>query len=163
MHIHTHTHIQIHIKHKIVWVCFCFSEVLHFMNYPSTCLLFAAIPLSFIYVCVCAQSFSHVQLFAIPWTVAHQAVHGISSKDYWSGLPFLSPGYLSNPGINPLPLSLLYWRADSLPLGKPMYAYIIYLYINTMAFQLSNLHIFSKIFLCQKTFAIFAYTFLYEF
>ena len=88
---------------------------------------------------------------------------GFPRQEYWGGLPFSPPGVLPNPGINPLLLSLLYWRADSLPLGKPMYAYPIYLYINTMAFQLSNLHIFSMIFLCQKMFAIFAYTFLYEF
>ena len=116
-HIHTHTHIQIHIKHKIVWVCFCFSEVLLFMTYPLTCLLFAVKHLSFIYVSMCAQSFSHVRLFAIPWTIAHQAVHGISSEEYWSGLPFPSPGDLPNPGIKPVSLGLLHRQADSLPLS----------------------------------------------
>ena len=35
-----------------------------------------------------------VQLFATPWTVAHQAPlsMGFSSQEYWSGLPFPSPG-----------------------------------------------------------------------
>ena len=43
---------------------------------------------------------SHVQLFATPWTVAHQAPLSMefSRQEYWSGLPFPSPGDLSNPG-----------------------------------------------------------------
>ena len=37
---------------------------------------------------------SHVQLFAIPWTVAHQALLSMefTRQEYWSGLPFPSPG-----------------------------------------------------------------------
>ena len=49
------------------------------------------------------NSLSRVQLFATPWTVAHQA-HlsvGFSRQEYWSGLPFLSPGGLPDPGIEP--------------------------------------------------------------
>ena len=44
---------------------------------------------------------SRVQLFAIPWTVAYQALRsmGFSRQEYWSGLPFPSPGDLPNPGI----------------------------------------------------------------
>ena len=46
---------------------------------------------------------SHVQLFATPWTVAYQAPlsMGFSRQEYWSGLPFPSPGDLPNPGIEP--------------------------------------------------------------
>ena len=46
---------------------------------------------------------SHVWLFATPWTVAHQAPPylGFSRQEYWSGLPFPSPGDLPNPGIEP--------------------------------------------------------------
>ena len=46
---------------------------------------------------------SHVRLFATPWTVAYQAPPsmGFSRQEYWSGLPFPSPGDLSNPGIEP--------------------------------------------------------------
>ena len=42
-------------------------------------------------------------LFATPWTVARQAPlsMGFSRQEYWSGLSFLSPGYLPNPGIEP--------------------------------------------------------------
>ena len=46
---------------------------------------------------------SCVQLFATPWTVARQAPlsMGFSRQEYWSGLPFPSPGDLPNPGIEP--------------------------------------------------------------
>ena len=44
---------------------------------------------------------SHVGLFAIPWTVAHQAPPslGFSRQEHWSGLPFPSLRDLSDPGI----------------------------------------------------------------
>ena len=46
---------------------------------------------------------SHVRLFAIPWTVAHQAPLSIGSpgQEYWSGLPCPPPGSLSDPGTKP--------------------------------------------------------------
>ena len=46
---------------------------------------------------------SSVQLFATPWTVAYQATLslGFSRQEYWIGLPFLSPGDLPKPGIEP--------------------------------------------------------------
>ena len=45
----------------------------------------------------------YAQLFVIPWTVASQASlsMGFSRQEYWSGLPFPTPGDLSNPGIEP--------------------------------------------------------------
>ena len=51
----------------------------------------------------CAQSLSCVHLFVTPWTVAHQAPlsMGFSRQEYWSGLPFLPPGDLPNPGMEP--------------------------------------------------------------
>ena len=47
------------------------------------------------------NSLSHVRLFATPWTVAYQAPlsTGFSRQEYWSGLLFLSPGDLPDPGI----------------------------------------------------------------
>ena len=47
------------------------------------------------------KSLSRVQLFATPWTVASQTPPsmGFSRQEYWSGLPFPSPGDLPNPGI----------------------------------------------------------------
>ena len=49
-----------------------------------------------------------------PLTVAHQASlsMGFSRQEYWSGLPFPSPGYLPNPGIEPGSPAL---QSDSLP------------------------------------------------
>ena len=50
------------------------------------------------------QSQSQALLFAAPWTVAHQAPPsmGFSWQEYWSGLPFPSPGNLPDPGIKPM-------------------------------------------------------------
>ena len=47
------------------------------------------------------KSLSRVQLFVTPWTVAYQVSPsmGFSRQEYWSGLPFPSPGDLPNPGI----------------------------------------------------------------
>ena len=55
------------------------------------------------------------------WTVAHQASLSMnfSRQEYWSGLPFLSPGDLSHPGIKPGSPAL---KVDSLSSelpGKP--------------------------------------------
>ena len=63
---------------------------------------------------------SHFWLFATPWTVACQASPsmGFSRQEYWSGLPFPSPGDFPNPGIEPRSPTL---QADSLlsePPGK---------------------------------------------
>ena len=67
---------------------------------------------------------SHIQLTAIPWTIAHQAPlsMGFPRQEHWSRLPFPSPGDLPNPQINPAPY-LLHWQVDSLPLshqGNPI-------------------------------------------
>ena len=49
------------------------------------------------------KSLSCVRLFATPWTVAYQASPsmGFSSQEYWSRLPFPSPGDLPDLGIEP--------------------------------------------------------------
>ena len=53
-------------------------------------------------VCVC------IQLCETPWSVAHKIPlsMGFSRHEYWSGLPFHSPGNLLNPGIKPGSLTL---------------------------------------------------------
>ena len=55
---------------------------------------------------------------ATPWTVACQAPLSMefSKQEYWSGLPFLFPGNLSNPGIE---IGSLILQADSLPSEPP--------------------------------------------
>ena len=58
-------------------------------------------------MCVCVLS--GVQLFVIQWTVARQAplCVGFSRQEYWSGLPFSTPGDLPNPGTEPTALASL--------------------------------------------------------
>ena len=70
------------------------------------------------------KSLSRVRLFVTPWTVDYQAPPsmGFSRQEYWSGLPFSSPGDLTNPGIEPRSPAL---EADALtcePPGKPLNA-----------------------------------------
>ena len=50
------------------------------------------------------MSLSHVQLIVTPWTVACQAPLSMEffRQEYWSGLPFPSPGDLPDPGIEPM-------------------------------------------------------------
>ena len=58
------------------------------------------------YINVCVQMLSHVQLFGTPWTIACQShlFMGFSRQEYWSGVPFPSPGNLPYPGIEPVSL-----------------------------------------------------------
>ena len=61
---------------------------------------------------------SRVRLFVNPWTVAHQAppYKEFSRQEYWSGLPFPSPGDLPYPRIEPRSSAL---QADALPSEAP--------------------------------------------
>ena len=65
----------------------------------------------------------HVQIFATPWTVAHQAPlsMGFPKQEYWSGLPFPPPGDLPDPGIKPQSPALQVDSLSSEPPGKPIY------------------------------------------
>ena len=67
------------------------------------------------------KSLSRVQLFVTPWTVARQAPlsMGFSRQEYWSGLPFPSPGDRPNPGIEPGSPALQADVLSSEPPGKP--------------------------------------------
>ena len=69
------------------------------------------------------KSLSHVRLFATPWTVAYQAPPsmGFPRQEYWSGLPFPSPG------IKPKCPALQADALPSEPRGKP---YCMPFYIN---------------------------------
>ena len=57
---------------------------------------------------------SCVRLFATPWTVAYQAPQSMefSREEYWSGLPYPSPGDLPHPQIKPGSPAL---QADTVP------------------------------------------------
>ena len=58
-------------------------------------------------LCVCVQSLSCVLVFVTSWMVTHQAPVsvGFPRQEYWSELPFPSPGDLPNPGIDPTSLA----------------------------------------------------------
>ena len=70
-----------------------------------------------VHACILSR-FSRVQLFATPWTVAHQAPlsMGFSTQEYWSGLPCPPPRDLPDPGFEPGSPAL---QADCLPSEPP--------------------------------------------
>ena len=59
------------------------------------------------------RSLSCVRLFAAPWNIAYEAPLslGFSRQEYWSGLPFPSPGDLPDPDVKPVSPAL---EADTL-------------------------------------------------
>ena len=59
--------------------------------------------------------------FVSPWTIARQALLSIGflRQEYWSGLPFPSPGDLPDPGIKPASPALAGRFFTSEPPGKP--------------------------------------------
>ena len=60
--------------------------------------------------------------FVIPWTVACQAPlsMGFSRQEYWSGLPFPSPGDLPDPEIEPTAPALAGGFFTTEPPEKPL-------------------------------------------
>ena len=83
------------------------------------------------------QSLSHVRLFVTSRTITRQAPRSMQfcRQEYWSGLPFPSPGDLPNTVIE---LGSLALQVDSLPAelaGKPKYwIHIAIVYIDNMVF-----------------------------
>ena len=61
---------------------------------------------------------SCIRLFVTPWTVAYEVPPSVkfSRQEYWSGLPFPSPGDFPDPGIEPGSPAL---QADALPSEPP--------------------------------------------
>ena len=61
-----------------------------------------------------------------PWTIGHQVSmsRGFPKQEYWSGLPFPSPGDLPNPGIKPASPALTGGFFTAEPPGKYIYIYI---------------------------------------
>ena len=70
-----------------------------YLVWPEGTALFQNVP----HLKVKVKSLSRVRLFETPWTAAYQAhpSMGFSRQEYWSGLPFPSPEYLPDPGIEP--------------------------------------------------------------
>ena len=68
------------------------------------------------------KSLSRVRLFVTPWTVAYQAPQSVefSMQEYWSGLPFPSPGDLPDPGAEPRSPTLQETALPFEPPGKPI-------------------------------------------
>ena len=71
---------------------------------------------NFAYICCSLFSSQVVSDSATPWTAAWQGSlsMGFSRQEYWSGLPFPSPGDLPNQRLNP---HLLHWQVGSLLLS----------------------------------------------
>ena len=69
----------------------------------------------------------HVRLFATPWTVACQAPLSMEfcRQEYWSGLPFTSPGDLPDSGIKPKSPALAGRFFTTEPPGKLVTRYIL--------------------------------------
>ena len=72
------------------------------------------------------QWFSPVWLFAATWTVAWQTPlpMELSRQEYWSEVPFRTPGDPPDPGIEPVSIAspaLAGWFFTLLPPGKPDY------------------------------------------
>ena len=82
---------------------------------------------------------SHGRLFATPWTIAHQAPlsMGFFRQEYWSGLPFPTPGDVPHQGSN---LGLLYCRWILYCLkhqGSPLAPFTVKFYGKQCAFSTS--------------------------
>ena len=85
------THVCVHVHvcmcvHMCVRVCACVCMCVGAYNFWS-----------------CSFSCSVMSDSVTPWTVAHQGplTTGFSRQEYWSGLPFPSPGDPPDPGIEP--------------------------------------------------------------
>ena len=98
------------------------------------------------YACMLSR-FSHVQLFAMLWTVAHQAPQfmGFSKQEYWSGLACLLPGIFPTQGSNPHLLCLLNLQMGSLPLAHPRKPMLCIGYQNFFFFGVLYTHLFNYI------------------
>ena len=79
---------------------FFYVIIRYWIQFP---VLYSRILLFIYFIYECVKSLSRVWLFSTPWTVAYQVPPsmGFSRQEYWSGLPFPSPGDLPNSGIEP--------------------------------------------------------------
>ena len=115
LYTHTYLHRFSKIKRSIKWSIKCiifqhvFSQLAFFpfnIEYILANFKRQNICLNlFLCVCLCSDM---SDFFVTPWTIAHWAPlsMGVSRQEYWSGLPFPTPGDLPNPGIEPVPTAL---------------------------------------------------------
>ena len=80
----------------IEWSFGIWSKLERWKSLVSECLMCACVP----------SRFSHIQLFAMLWTVTPQAPLSMrfSRQGYWSGVLYPPPGDLPDPGIEPASL-----------------------------------------------------------
>ena len=99
-----------------------------------------------------AQLLSCVRLLATLWAVVHEAPlsMGFPRQEYWSGLPFLTPGDLLDPGIKPASLvfpALVGGFFTTEPPGKPSEIYNIYV-ISCIFFFLKSIILSTNFSVC---------------
>ena len=92
---------NLHFTKHTRWFFFILdlNNTLEILFYENTSMFF-----SLLLIWSEVKSLSRVRLFATPWTVTYQASlsMGFSRQEYWSGLPFPSPG-VPNHGLNQRP------------------------------------------------------------
>ena len=104
--------------------------------------------------CSVLSHFSHVQLFATPWTIALQAPlsMGFSRQEYWRGLPCPPPGDLPNPGMEPASL-MSPALAGRFSTTSAMWEALT-CYLKSSFYSSTSLNtIFSSVKLCMRTFS----------
>ena len=69
--------------------------------------------------CTHASVLCHIQLFATPWAIAHQAPLsvGFPRQEHWNGLTFILPEDLPDPGMEPKSPVAAAWPVHFLPLS----------------------------------------------
>ena len=110
----------------------------YYLNY------YLKIPIIVLVMCVCVCVLSRVCLFVTPWTIALQALLSMefSRQEYWSGLPFLTPEDLPDPGIKPVS-----WPVNSLPLHLSYYAVIFIFIFSSSKLRVSQIKYKSSFFI----------------
>ena len=111
--------------YSLLFIYMCIIIIIWWFNIFKYCIFVMNFHLK-----VKVKLLSHVQHFATPWTVAYQAPQSMefSRQEYWSGLPFPSPGDLPNPGIEPGSPTL---QADTLPSEPPGKRHLVFFYFST--------------------------------
>ena len=111
----------------LIFVYIDFSYIAFILNFSLICLEISSYYCVFSNTCMCCV-LRCVQLFATPWTVAHQIPLSLefSRQEYWSRLPFLSPGDLPNLGIKPRSPALAHgsFTIGTYISGKPRYVHV---------------------------------------
>ena len=105
-------------------------------SFPTSC---SIVPFSF--ASYMLSRLSCVRLFVTPWTGACQAPlsMGFSRQEYWSALPFPSPGDFPSSGTKPTSLMPPALAGGSLPLGSPASCVTVGKSLHPCAPQLSHL------------------------